>query len=755
MQLSDSRPVNLLQERHLIPQHGLESMLPSLPPEAKKANCSPDVFRCTLTSLPKTQSLLNKSRLPLGILIHPFRDLSQLPVIQSSVIVRCRLCRTYINPFVTFTDMRRWKCNLCNRVNELPDEFNYDPVSRTYGEPQRRPEIRSATIEFIAPSEYMLRPPQPAVYLYVLDVSFNAIQTGYLQDLCLTILEEIEKIPGDSRTQIGFMTFDRSLHFYNLSEGLSQPQMLVVSEVEEVFLPCPEGLLVNLHESKEIVIDLLDRLPSIFEKNTETGSALGAALQCAYKLMAGTGGRVSLFQTILPTVGPGSLKNREATTNASGNKVEHLAGATDFYKKLSLEYSAQQIAVDLFLLSSQYADLASLASISKYSGGSIHHFPTLHTINNPAERQRFRKTLKRYITRKIGFEAVMRIRATRGLSIHTFHGNFFVRSTDLLSLPNINPDSAFGMHMQLEDDLEANVACFQAALLYTSSKGERRIRVHTLCLPVTNSLADVYGGADQLAIAGLLAKMGVDKCINQSMSDAREAMINTALDILRAYGSTLAQSQRIGQLPIIYTLRAVPLFILSLLKYAGFKTNAANVRLDDRVAALECCKSLPLQMMLLSVYPALFAVHAIDTQIPESSTGADDELPPPDPPLLQLSCSQLERHGAYLMDTGTKIYLFLCSGLTEHFCQNVFGKSNFQGIPDGMVEIPEFENSLSQALNAFINHLQDTRPMPAAFYVIRDDSRLKVWFMQHMVEDRSENSMSYYEFLQSLQKDVK
>ena len=38
----------------------------------------------------------------------------------------------------------------------VPDEFNFDPVSKTYGEPQRRPEIRSATIEFVAPSEYMV-----------------------------------------------------------------------------------------------------------------------------------------------------------------------------------------------------------------------------------------------------------------------------------------------------------------------------------------------------------------------------------------------------------------------------------------------------------------------------------------------------------------------------------------------------------------------------------------------------------------------
>lgn len=39
----------------------------------------------------------------------------------------------------------------------MPDEFAYDPVTKTYGEPQRRPEIKSSTIEFIAPSDYMVR----------------------------------------------------------------------------------------------------------------------------------------------------------------------------------------------------------------------------------------------------------------------------------------------------------------------------------------------------------------------------------------------------------------------------------------------------------------------------------------------------------------------------------------------------------------------------------------------------------------------
>uniref|UniRef100_A0A2K5EGH2 SEC24 homolog A, COPII coat complex component n=1 Tax=Aotus nancymaae TaxID=37293 RepID=A0A2K5EGH2_AOTNA len=248
------RVVNLLQERNMLPSTPLQPPVPNLHEDIQKLNCNPELFRCTLTSIPQTQALLNKAKLPLGLLLHPFKDLVQLPVVTSSTIVRCRSCRTYINPFVSFLDQRRWKCNLCYRVNDVPEEFLYNPLTRVYGEPHRRPEVQNATIEFMAPSEYMLRPPQPPVYLFVFDVSHNAVETGYLNSVCQSLLDNLDLLPGNTRTKIGFITFDSTIHFYSLQEGLSQPQMLIVSDIEDVFIPMPENLLVNLNESKESVI---------------------------------------------------------------------------------------------------------------------------------------------------------------------------------------------------------------------------------------------------------------------------------------------------------------------------------------------------------------------------------------------------------------------------------------------------------------------------------------------------------------------
>ncbi|XP_033742326.1 protein transport protein Sec24A-like isoform X2 [Pecten maximus] len=751
LQDSGGRVVNLLQEKRLIPASGIETPKPKLPYDHKKVNCSPDVFRCTLTSIPQSSSLLSKSRLPLGILIHPFKDLSQLPVIQSSVIVRCRSCRTYINPFVSFVDQRRWKCNLCYRINDLPDEFQFDPVSKTYGDPQRRPEIKSATIEFIAPSEYMLRPPQPAVYLYLLDVSFNAVETGYLRIFCQTLLDELDKIPKDSRTQVGFLVYDSSLHFFNLAAGQSQPQMLIVSDLEDVFLPCPDNLLVNLQESKELVIDLLNQLPNMFEGNLETGSALGPALQAAYKLMSSNGGRVTVMQTVLPTVGPGALQAREDSNQRTTKNVSNLGPATDFYKKLALDCSAQQTAVDLFMLNGQYADLATVSCISKYSGGTVEYYPSFHAVKNKSLADKFEEDLRRYFTRKIGFEAVMRIRCTKGLSIHTFHGNFFVRSTDLLSLPNINPDAGFGMQMSIEDSLtETSTACFQAALLYTSSKGERRIRVHTMCLPVTNQISEVIAGADQKAIISLLAKMGADRSVTSSMSDAREALINAAIDSLSSFGSTLPASQRLGCLPTAFSIRLLPTLVLALLKSSAFR-HGVNTRLDDRVFAMQQCKSLPLHYLLQTIYPDLYPVHNIEgCPVDEHD---DEEIA--NPVRLHLSSANVDRQGVYLLDAYDVMYLYVGSAISNQYCQDVFNVPNYQSITDGLIDLPELDNPVSEKLRNFVSFLMDNRPGGCSFLVIKEESKNRLTFFGYLIEDRTESTMSYYEFLQHIQKQVK
>ncbi|KAG8454079.1 hypothetical protein GDO86_000642 [Hymenochirus boettgeri] len=744
------RPVNLMQDRNILPIQTLPAPLPNLNLDLKKLNCNPNSFRCTLTNVPQTQALLNKAKLPLGLLLHPFRSKQRIPVISPSTIVRCRSCRTYINPFVSFIDQRRWKCNLCYRVNDVPEEFMYNPVTRSYGEPYKRPEVQNSSVEFIASSDYMLRPPPPAVYLFVLDVSYNAVESGYLRCFSESLLGNLDKLRGDSRTKIGFITFDSTLHFYNLQEGLSQPQMLIVSDIDDIFLPMPDGLLVNLQESRELVKDLLTSLPSMFVGTRETHSALGSALQGAFKLMSHTGGRMSVFQTQLPSLGAGLLHSREDPNQRSSTKgVQHLGPATDFYKKLALDCSGQQTAVDLFLLSSQYSDLASLACMSRYSAGSVYYYPTFHLTHNPAMAEKLKKDLDHYLTRKVGFEAVMRIRCTKGLSIHTFHGNLFVRSTDLLSLANINEDAGFAVQMSIDESLtDTSLVCFQVALLYTSSKGQRRIRVHTLCLPVVNSIPDVFAGADVQAITSLLANMAVDRSVSSSLSDARDALVNAVVDSLSSYSSTLSNLQQ-SSLIVPNSLKLFPLYILALLKQKAFRTGTST-RLDDRVFAMCQMKSQPVACLMKMIHPNLYR---IDRLTEEGAMLVNDRVVPQ--PLLQsLSAEKLSREGAFLMDSGSSLYIWIGRNCPSSFLSDVIGYPNYASVPQKMNTLPDLNNTASERLRNFISWLKEDRSVNPVLYVIKDDCAAKTDFFQHLIEDRTEAAFSYYEFLLHIQQHI-
>lgn len=46
---------------------------------------------------------------------------------------------------------------------------------------EQRPELIKGSVEFVAPTEYMVRPPMPPLYFFVIDVSATAVQSGVLK----------------------------------------------------------------------------------------------------------------------------------------------------------------------------------------------------------------------------------------------------------------------------------------------------------------------------------------------------------------------------------------------------------------------------------------------------------------------------------------------------------------------------------------------------------------------------------------------
>jgi protein transport protein SEC24 len=66
-----------------------------------------------------------------------------------------------------------------------------------------------------------------------------------------------------------------------------EPEMMVVSDVEDVFLPVPDGLLVSLTDCRLAIDSLLAKLPQLFPPQSAqpAGNALGTAIQAAFKMI--------------------------------------------------------------------------------------------------------------------------------------------------------------------------------------------------------------------------------------------------------------------------------------------------------------------------------------------------------------------------------------------------------------------------------------------------------------------------------------
>lgn len=79
------------------------------------------------------------------------------------------------------------------------------------------------------------------------------------------------------------------------------------------------------------------------------------------RLQKSCGGQVNIFQTSLPTIGPGALKHREDSKLYGTDKEKTLFVPQDpFYRTTAEECVESGIGVNLFLFPTQYIDVASI-----------------------------------------------------------------------------------------------------------------------------------------------------------------------------------------------------------------------------------------------------------------------------------------------------------------------------------------------------------------------------------------------------------
>lgn len=377
--------------------------------------------------------------------------------------------------------------------------------------------------------EERLRRPVPLGRVFIIDVSAPSAGRTIVREVCEGIRKSLygEKKEADGEAEdaeedevligkgerVAFVTAGQTVGFWNISPALATPQLLVVSDLDDMFCPLIGGFLVDPVESRTQVEALLTMLPDLYERQPDgTACAIGAAVQGALHGLKNCGGQVNIFLSGMPQLGPGKLKPRDDLNTSGTDKEKTLFTPADsFWRTTADELAESGVGVNTFVFPDQAMDLASVGALSAVTGGETFFHPKFNPVR---DREGLADELKRIITAETAYNAMARIRCSNGLRVTEHNGNFFQRSMTDLEFGTLDESKAFTATIRHEgqklDDRQN--AFIQVATLYTSANGERRVRLLNLSFPVASLIGNVFRFADFDASVVLFYREGESSC---------------------------------------------------------------------------------------------------------------------------------------------------------------------------------------------------------------------------------------------------
>ncbi|KAI5776855.1 hypothetical protein EDC01DRAFT_680536 [Geopyxis carbonaria] len=786
-------------------QHFRQTVFPTLarhlPPNAAsdfvaqdQGNASPKFCRLTVNAVPTTAELLASTHLPLALLLQPLAKLraeeEPIPVLDFGEMgpPRCRRCRTYINPFMTFVQGgSKFRCNMCLFPNnEVPNEY-YAPVDMAgvRVDREQRPELTRGTVEFVVPKEYWANKEgadsegkggAPMRYLFLVDATEGAVNRGTLEAVTRGIKEALygesayepvlegqeaeDGMEGKKRRlpkgcKVGICTFDKDVHFYNLNPALDQAQMVVMPDIEEPFVPFDEGLFVDPYESRNVIEPLLDSLPGLFIHIKNPEPALQPVLQAALQALQKTGGKIICSLATIPTWGPHRLVLREDSKLYGSEKEKQLFKTENqAWRQVAGKMVEAGVGVDFFLTPSAYIDVATIGHVSATTGGELYLYPNFVVSR---DSHKLGAELSHAFHRTTGYQALMKVRCSTGLQVTAYHGNFLQvgGSAADVEFGTVDEDKAIAVMFSHDGKLDPQAdAHFQSALLYTTQAGERRVRCSNTVAAVTEVARDAVRWADQDAVLGVLAREAAAKMLEKPLKEIRGALTEKCIEILAAYRKhCVATGTPPGQLILPESLKEFSMYVLGLLKSRAFRPGS-SVSSDLRTHSMRLFKSLPAPDLQLYLYPRILPLHTL----------ADGDGFPDDsghlalPAALRASFAFVDDGGAYLVDNGAHLLLWLHAHVSPHLLSDLFGPdvTALTELDPMLYELPVLETALNAQVRNIVAWVASQRgARKVAIQLARQGlDGAEYEFANALVEDRNCEERAYVDWLVHVHKYV-
>ncbi|XP_026208593.1 LOW QUALITY PROTEIN: protein transport protein Sec24D [Anabas testudineus] len=725
-----------------------------------QGNASPRFVRCTTYSLPCTADLAKQCQVPLASIIKPFASLPKnetpLYVVNHGETgpIRCNRCKAYMCPYMQFIDGgRRYQCGFCNCVNEVPVFYfqHLDHMGRRV-DFYERPELSLGSYEFVATLDYCKnnKPPNPPAYIFMIDVSYNNIKSGLVKLICDELKTLLEKLPREegaesSAIKVGFVTYNKVLHFYNVKSALAQPQMMVVSDTAEMFVPLLDGFLVNYQDSRAVIYNLLDQIPDMFADTNESETVFAPVIQAGVEAFkaAECSGKLFIFHSSMPTAeAPGKLKNRDDKKLVNTEKEKTLfQPQKGVYEQLSKDCVAQGCCVDLFLFPSQYVDLATMADVPSHTGGSIYKYNNFQV---ETDGEHFLRDLRKDVQKSIGFDAIMRVRTSTGFRATDFFGAIHMNNTTDVEIAAVDCDKAVTVEYKHDDTLNEETGAFiQCALLYTTVNGQRRLRIHNLSLNCSSQLLELYKSCETDSLINFFAKSAYRAILNQPLKNVREILVNQTAHMLACYRKNCASPSAASQLILPDAMKVFPVYMNSLMKTAPLM-GSTELSTDDRAHQRLSVMGMGVEDTQLLLYPRLIPLHKMDV----GSSG----VPAP----VRCSEERLDDSGMFLLENGHSMFLWLGQASPPDLIQGIFNLPSLAHLQGHMPALPDLDNPLSMKVRSIISGLLEKRPNSMKLQIVRQRDKPEIQFRQFLVEDKSlHGGASYMDFLCYVHREIR
>ncbi|XP_013370719.1 PREDICTED: protein transport protein Sec24D isoform X2 [Chinchilla lanigera] len=679
-----------------------------------QGNASPRYIRCTTYCFPCTSDMAKQAQIPLAAVIKPFATIpsNETPLYLvnhgENGPVRCNRCKAYMCPFMQFIEGgRRYQCGFCSCVNDVPPFYfqHLDHIGRRLDH-YEKPELSLGSYEFVATLDYCRKnkPPSPPAFIFMIDVSYSNIKNGLVKLICEELKTVLEKLPKEeqeetSAIRVGFITYNKVLHFFNVKSNLAQPQMLVVTDVGEVFVPLLDGFLVNYQESQSVIHNLLDQIPELFADSNENETVFVPVIQAGMEALkeAECPGKLYIFHSSLPTAeAPGKLKNRDDKKLVNTDKEKILfQPQTSVYDSLAKDCVTHGCSVTIFLFPSQYVDVASLGLVPQLTGGTLYKY---NNFQMHLDSQQFLNDLRHDIEKKIGFDAIMRVRTSTGFRATDFFGGIFMNNTTDVEMAAIDCDKAVTVEFKHDDKLsEDSGALLQCAVLYTTIGGQRRLRIHNLGLSCSSQLADLYKSCETDALINFFAKSAFKAVLHQPLKVIREILVNQTAHMLACYRKNCASPSAASQLILPDSMKILPVYMNCLLKNCVLLSRP-EISTDERAYQRQLVMTMSVADSQLFFYPQLLPIHTLDVK----STTL--------PAAVRCSESRLSEEGVFLLANGLNMFLWLGVSSPPELIQGIFNVPSFAHINTDMTLLPEVGSPHSHQLRMIMSMIQRKRP---------------------------------------------